>query len=84
MFRIILKYLLYLLLFYYLIKWVERALFGDWKEAERIRKKNQKEQERAYRKYKRREGSVTIESMHTPPKKFKKEEGEYVDYEEVK
>jgi len=63
---------------------IDRALFGDRREAERLRKRQQKEWEKFYRTYKKKEGTVIIDTSARPPKRFKKDEGEYVDYEEVK
>lgn len=84
MLRILLKFLLYFILFYYLYKIVDKALFGDRKEAERLRKQQQKQWEKFYKEYKKREGTVTISNTAPSSKKIRKDEGEYVDYEEVK
>jgi hypothetical protein len=84
MLRIILKYLLYFLLVYYLFRMVDKALFGDRKAMEKERKRQEKEKDRLFRQYKRKEGSVTIDPGKGPQKKFDKDEGDYVDYEEIK
>jgi len=84
MLRLLLKFFLYFILFYYLYRIIDRALFGDRKEAERLRKQQQKEWEKFYRTYKKKEGTVIIDTSARPAKKIRKNEGEYVDYEEVK
>jgi hypothetical protein len=81
--RLLLKFFLYFILFYYLYRIIDRALFGDRREAERLRKRQQKEWEKFYRTYKKKEGTVIIDTSDRPPKRFKKDEGEYGVDEEV-
>jgi hypothetical protein len=84
MLRIILKGILYFLIVYYMFRVVDRLLFGDRRAIEKERKRQQKEKERIFREYKRREGKITIDPGQNAQKKFRNDQGEYVDYEEVK
>ncbi|MFN8205825.1 MAG: DUF4834 family protein [Bacteroidales bacterium] len=84
MLRIIFKGILYFLIVYYLYKVVDRLLFGDRRAIEKERKRQAKEKERIFREYKRREGKITLDPGQGSHKKFRDNQGEYVDYEEVK
>jgi hypothetical protein len=84
MLRIIFKGILYFIIVYYLYRLVDKLLFGDSRAIEKERKRKEKEKERIFREYKRREGKITLDPGQTSTKKFRNDQGEYVDYEEVK
>lgn len=71
----LLKTILILVAVYYMVTFINRYLLNRY--ARRV-------QERKTREGKRSEGKVTIESPGKQDKRFPRDEGEYVDYEEIK
>ena len=80
---IFIKYLLVILGVYFLVKWIFRGIFsyfvGNATEDHMSRQK-----EAFVRNQKKREGKVTVNFQPKSSKNIRKEEGDYVDFEEVK
>ncbi|MFW6327488.1 MAG: DUF4834 family protein [Bacteroidota bacterium] len=77
------RLLFLLLLIYFMIKFVTRIimpfLLGSKYQSMNQGRKNTRQQY-----YKKKEGEVTIDYIPKKKKKIGKEEGEYIDYEELK
>ena len=80
------KVLLIILGVYFLGKWILRSIFswflGD--TAKDINAQMKQQQEDMLRKKKKKEGEVSINYQPKSNKNFGKDEGDYVDFEEVK
>lgn len=72
-----LKFLLIFLIIIYLVGFVFRLIVRNWFN------KMTNQNPRDYEKNKKKEGDVTIERKPKKDKTFDKDEGEYVDYEEI-
>ena len=79
---VFLKFLLILILIYYIIKLSIRFFLQNYMNNIRKQSENFKSQQESKKK---KEGDVTIEykDQKKKKKKFSKKEGEYVDYEEL-
>ena len=80
------KVLLIILGGYFLGKWIFRSIFsylmgGSTKD---INAQMRQQQEEMLRKKKKKEGEVSVKYQPKSNKNFRKEEGDYVDFEEVK
>lgn len=73
---ILLRILLIILLVYLVIRMFNRLMYTSYTYSD---PRNQYESQQ-----KRTEGSVTLEKTEKPEKIIPKDEGEYIDYEEVK
>jgi len=80
------KVLLIILGVYFLGKWILRSIFSYFLggTAKDINAQMRQQQEEVLRKKKKKEGEVTIKYHPKSDKNFGKEEGDYVDFEEVK
>lgn len=82
----LLKIVVFLIILYYLLKIVGQVFLPVFM-TNRIRKMEE-EKQKAYRDYinqkKKQEGKVTVEVKNTPKGHINPNEGEYVDFEEVK
>ncbi len=72
------KFVLVLLVIYFVIRVFTRFLFRSF--ANRMRN-NFENQQQSYNQ--KKEGDVTINNKHQNSKKIDKDEGDYVDFEEV-
>ncbi|WP_462317679.1 DUF4834 family protein [Marinilabilia sp.] len=84
----LLKIILFAVLFYYIFKGIFRFLFPYLitNQAKKMQKKQEQAQRDYFNKQRQEEGKVTIEydSSQKQSRKNRGDEGEYVDYEEVK
>lgn len=80
------KVLLIILGVYFLVKWTLRSIFSYFVggAAKNINAQMRQQQENMSQKKKNNEGEVTINYQPKSNKTFGKEEGDYVDFEEVK
>ena len=82
----LLKFLLIVFGVYFIGKAIFRGvvsyLFGDVNKSLNEQIKRQQEELARYKK--KQEGKITINYQPKPDKNFKREEGDYVDFEEVK
>lgn len=81
MFRI----LVILIVAYYLVKWMVRLILPHIVKQQMDKFQNQFDQQNSEQNQKRkqREGHVTVEKVQQNPTKSK-DDGDYVDYEEIK
>ena len=79
------KVLLIILGVYFLGKWILRSIFSYFvgNASGNINAQMRRQQEEMTRKKKKKEGEVTINYQPKSDKNFRKEEGDYVDFEEV-
>ena len=80
------KVLLIVLGVYFLVKWLFRGFFSFFAggAAKDINAQMRQQQEDMLRKKKKKEGEVTINYQPKSNKNFGKEDGDYVDFEEVR
>jgi hypothetical protein len=70
---------------YFLGKWILRSIFSYFVGgASKNINAQMRQQEEMLRKKKKKEGEVTVHYQPKADKTFGKEEGDYVDFEEVK
>ena len=81
MFRV----LLIIIVAYYLVKWMVRLILPHFIKQQMDNYQNQSDKQNPYfqQKKQRREGSVTVEKVQPNPDKSK-DDGDYVDFEEIK
>jgi hypothetical protein len=78
-----LKVLLIIIASFYLLGWIGRIMLRRY--IKKMQKKMQDQQKYYYESQNRRpEGEVKIEVNKGKSKKFSKNDGDYVDYEEIK
>ena len=79
------KVLLIILGVYFLGKWILKSIFSYFVggAAKDINVQMRQQQEEMLRKKKKQEGKVTVNYQPKSNKTFGKEEGDYVDFEEV-
>ena len=81
----VIKILLVILGVYFLGKWLFRSILSSFLgSATDVNAQLRRQQEEMSRKKKKREGEVSINYQPNPNKNIRKEEGVYVDFEEVK
>lgn len=79
------KSLLIFLCVYYLIRLILRAIIGNY--AARLNDRTRREYEEKLRDAERRasqSGNIRVDTTRNKTKAFSKDDGEYIDYEEVK
>jgi hypothetical protein len=83
---VFIKILLIILGVYWLGKWILKSIFSYFlgSASEDINAQMRRQQEEMLRKKKKKEGNVTINYQPKSDKNFRKEEGDYVDFEEIK
>jgi len=81
-----LKILLIILGVYFLLKWLFRSIFSYFvgSATDNINAQMKRQQEEMARKKKKKEGEVTVNYQPKSNKNIRKEEGDYVDFEEVR
>jgi hypothetical protein len=77
---ILLRFILFFILFYLLVRFIGRLLFGYSQRSSGQYRTSDNEHH-----FRRKEGDVNVEfNPENKDKKIRKEDGEYINYEEIK
>ena len=80
------KLIFYLIAIYIVVRFFTRLLMPVVVEdyVEKAKKQAERDRQEYLKKNKQKEGNVSIDYVPPVDKKIKKDEGDYIDYEEVK